>query len=279
VGRLIVVPTPIGNLEDITLRALRVLGEASLILAEDTRHTRKLLTHFDIHTRLLSYHRHNARSRTQRVLEALAVGDVALVSDAGMPGISDPGSEIIEAAMEAGVEVDVLPGPSAAPTAAVLAAFGAPGYLFAGFLPRTARERQERLAEINAVAYPIVLYEAPHRLVQTLDDLRRNLGDRPAVAMREWTKLHQEVVRGQLSALLDRFRQEAPRGEFTLVIGPPVGEPADRRAEAKTEMARLRERGEDRLTSINDVMATFGVSRNEAYEMWVKTEGGSGEKD
>jgi 16S rRNA (cytidine1402-2'-O)-methyltransferase len=272
VGRLIVVPTPIGNLEDITLRALRELQEVSIILAEDTRRTRKLLTHFGISTPLLSYHHHNTRARRQTVLAALEAGDVALVSDAGMPGLSDPGGELIRAAAEGGFEVDVLPGPSAAPAAAVLAAFDAPGFLFVGFLPRDNRERSNRLDRIAACDYPIVLYEAPHRLLRTLENLRERLGDRQAVAVRELTKLHQEVLRGPLSDLSEHFQGEGPRGELTLVVGPPDEGREDRSPEARAAMRQLRESGEDRRSAIEEIVHEFGLSRNETYRLWVEAD-------
>jgi 16S rRNA (cytidine1402-2'-O)-methyltransferase len=273
VARLIVVPTPIGNLEDITLRALRELRGASLILAEDTRHTRKLLSHFGIGTPMLSYHEHNRRSREERVLEALKQGDVALVSDAGMPGISDPGADLVAIAIKRGIEVDVLPGPSAAPTAAVLAGFGSPGYVFVGFLPRRGRERIERIEELATLRYPIVLYEAPHRVRRTLKDLRERLGDRPAIVARELTKIHQEVVRGTLTELLDRFEQEDPRGEFSIVVGPFTDEPVDRTEEARSDMARTRRSGLDRRSAVEHIVSTYQLSRNDAYRLWVEAEG------
>jgi 16S rRNA (cytidine1402-2'-O)-methyltransferase len=270
VGRLVVVPTPIGNLEDMTLRGIRELREASLILAEDTRHTRKLLSHYEIRTPLLSYHQHNTRSRRDQALRALAGGDVALVSDAGMPGLSDPGGELIRAAVERGFEVDVLPGPSAAPAAAVLGAFDAPGFLFAGFLPRLQRDRAERLHRLADVDYPIVLYEAPHRVRRTLQDLLKHLGDRPAVAVRELTKVHQEVVRGRVRDLVERFDSEEPRGEISLVIGPRDEARRDLIPQARIHMANLREKGEDRQVAIEQLIHEFGVSRNDAYRMWVE---------
>ena len=272
-ARLIVVPTPIGNLEDITLRALRELRGASLILAEDTRRTRRLLSHYGIDTPMLSYHEHNRRSREERALGALQLGDVALVSDAGMPGISDPGSELIASAVLRGIDIDVLPGPSAAPTAAVFAAFESPGYLFVGFLPRRVRERDERLEEIAALRYSIVVYEAPHRVRRTLRDLRDHLGDRPAVVARELTKVHQEVVRGTLNQLLDRFEQGDPRGEFSIVVAPFAEEPEDRTEEGRSEMARMRRSGIDRRSAVEHIVSTYGMRRNNAYRLWVEAEG------
>ena len=269
-ARLVVVPTPIGNLEDITLRALSELRSASLVLAEDTRHTRKLLTHFGIRKPLLSYHEHNRRSRLPRVLEALQTGDVALVSDAGTPGISDPGTELIAAAVREGVEVDVLPGPSAVITAVVLAAFGQSGFLFMGFLPRRAGERREVLERVASVPYPLVFYEAPHRLVQTLTALREQLGNRRAVVARELSKVHQEVLRGSLDEVLERYSSEPARGELTIVVGPEEDKSPDLSGEAFAEMRRRRAAGEERRTAVGAVSAKFGIGRNAAYRMWLE---------
>lgn len=267
---LYVVPTPIGNLEDITLRALRVLADVSLVLAEDTRHTRKLLTHFDIRSRLLSYHQHNKRARLEAALQALDEGDVALVSSAGMPAVSDPGFELIEAAIAAGVTVDVLPGPSAVVTAVVAAALPAPGFVFLGFLPRRSSDRRERLGQVRDLPYSIVLYESPHRLVDTLRDLESVLGDRSGVAARELTKLHQEVVRGTVSELRRRYEGQAPRGEFTLVVSGAKPEPVNRVEEARAELRRRRIEGQEARRAVAEVAKTYGLSRNAAYQLWLE---------
>jgi 16S rRNA (cytidine1402-2'-O)-methyltransferase len=271
VPRLIVVPTPIGNLEDITLRALRALREVPLILAEDTRHTRKLLSRYEITTRLMSYHQHNKRARLVIALEALETHDVALVTSAGMPAVSDPGFELIEATYQAGIDVDVLPGPSAAITAVVAAAVPAQGFLFMGFLPRRPGDRRRRLTEVSSLQYSLVLFEAPHRLLSLLHDLQSELGDRPVVIARELTKLHQEVLRSAVSEAIQRYSTEEPRGEFTLVVAPPgpsAGVPA---AEALDELRARHSRGEDARTAVGEVARKYGVSRNEAYRMWLKT--------
>jgi len=268
VPRLVVVPTPIGNLEDITLRAVRTLREVSLILAEDTRHTAILLRRYAIHTPLLSYHQHNKRSRLSAALEALEQGDVALVSSAGMPSIADPGFELISSALEVGIEVDVLPGPTAVATAVVLAALPAPGFMFIGFPPRKAGDRRTRLAEISSLPYSLVLYEAPHRLLETLTDLRAVLGDRRVVVARELTKVHQETIRGTLSEAIEHFQREAPRGECTLVVAGAAPMPAQT-GEARNEMHRRCERGEDARTAMADVARTYKLSRNDAYKLWL----------
>lgn len=275
-GRLYVVPTPIGNLEDITLRALRVLREVPVVLAEDTRHTRRLLTHYDIRTRLLSYHEHNERQRVSEVLELLERGDVALVSDAGMPAISDPGMDLVRAVAQAGREVEVLPGPSAAVTALVASAIPGDAFLFVGFLPRRSSERRARLAEIADVRAAIVLYEAPHRLVAALKDILSVLGDREMAAARELTKIHEEVVRGTVSRVLARFQETAPRGELTLVIaGAERSAAPDRGAEAAQEGARLRAAGHGRKETIEVLMREYGLSRNDAYRVWLEANAGS----
>jgi 16S rRNA (cytidine1402-2'-O)-methyltransferase len=252
------------------LRALRALREVPLILAEDTRHTRKLLSRYDITARLMSYHQHNKRARLAIALEALQTHDVALVTSAGMPAISDPGFELIEATYDAGIEVDVLPGPSAAITAVVAAAVPAPGFLFAGFLPRRPGDRRRRLAEVSDLQYSLVLYEAPHRLLSLLHDLQSVLGDRQVVIARELTKLHQEVLRSALSEVIRRYSAEEPRGEFTLVVAPAGASTRARVGEALEELRKRRSRGEDSRSAVGEVSRKYGVSRNEAYRMWLQ---------
>ena len=253
---LYIVPTPIGNLEDVTLRSLRILKEVSLILAEDTRRTRKLLSHYQISTPLRSYHQHNKVARLDSVISLLQEKDIALVSSAGMPSISDPGFELIVAAKQAGIEIDVLPGPSAAITAVVAAAIPAPGFLFAGFLPRRAREREKRLTELAQMPYALVFYEAPHRLVELLESLRLILGDRAAAIGRELTKLHQELLGGTLSELIARYEHEEPRGEFTLVVAPAPARVEDRSAEALQDLRSSRERGLEARSAVADKRRT-----------------------
>ncbi len=218
-GTLYLVATPIGNLEDITLRALRVLKEVSLIAAEDTRQTQKLLQHYAIPTRAISYHEHNKLARLDMILSALAEGDVALVSDAGMPGINDPGYELVQAAVQAQVPVTVVPGASAPLTALVLSTLPSDAFLYLGYLPRKSSERRARLKEVVKLPYTLIFLETPHRLLDALEDLLGVLGNRPVAVARELTKLHEEVFRGSLQDALDAFHQKEPRGEFTLVIG------------------------------------------------------------
>lgn len=272
-GVLYVVPTPIGNLEDITFRAVRILREAPLILAEDTRHTGKLLTHYGISGHLLSYHQHNKLIRLERIATALSEGDVALVSSAGMPAVSDPGFELVQMAVDRGIEVVVLPGPSAVITAVVAAALPAPGFLFAGFLPRKAGERRRRLAEVARLPYSIVLYEAPHRVLETLRDALAVLGDRSVVVAREMTKLHEEVARSTIQGLLERYGREEPRGEFTLVLAGEDAGVEDRRDEILDTLRQRRLDGVSGRNAVEEVMARYGIARNEAYRLWVESGG------
>jgi 16S rRNA (cytidine1402-2'-O)-methyltransferase len=267
--RLVVVPTPIGNLEDITLRALKVLGSVSLVLAEDTRHTRRLLAHHQISTRLLSYHQHNKVARLEVALRALKEGDVALVSNAGTPSISDPGFELIRAAIVEGIEIDVLPGASAVTTAVVGAAIPAPGFLFFGFLPRRSSERRTRLQTLSTISQSLVFYEAPHRLVATLRDMLAVLGDRHVVLARELTKVHQEWVRGSISEVCAGYQDRPPRGEVTIVVAGATDEAAPDEASALEFMRARRLEGHHRKSVIGETARVFGVPRNEAYRMWL----------
>ena len=218
-GTLYLVATPIGNLEDLSPRAVRTLREARLIAAEDTRETKKLVTAFDIHTSLTSYFEHNKLDKLDSILAALAEGDVALVSDAGTPAINDPGYELVRAALEAGYNVCPIPGPSA-PIAA-LAASGLPtdAFLYLGYLPRKASERKALAGQIANLPFTLIFLESPHRLLEALEDLESVLGDRQMAVARELTKLHEEIWRGTIAGARAYFTQNEPRGEFTLVVG------------------------------------------------------------
>jgi 16S rRNA (cytidine1402-2'-O)-methyltransferase len=273
VPRLIVVPTPIGNLEDITIRGVRVLREVDLILAEDTRQTRKLLARYEISTRMQSYHQHNKVTRLDSILDVLRTHDVALVSNAGTPAVSDPGFELIAACVRADIEVDVLPGASAAITAVVAAAIPAPGFLFSGFLPRRGKDRRQQLTQLRGLPYSLVFYEAPHRLNEALDDILSVLGDRQMAVARELTKVHQEVVRGTVGELCERFRRVAPRGECTLVVSGCEDEPASREEEGLAELRARKRAGEDRATAVAAVIADFGLRRNLLYRAWLDAVG------
>jgi 16S rRNA (cytidine1402-2'-O)-methyltransferase len=218
-GTLYLVSTPIGNLEDITLRALRVLREASIIAAEDTRRTGRLLHHYQIETGTTSFHAHNEREKAPALLKRLDAGEaVALVTDAGTPVLSDPGQHLVQAAIAHGVRVEAIPGPSAILTALVTAGVGAEGFTFLGFPPAKSEARKRWFGSNAHNNLPIVIFEAPHRLLASLRDAEATLGDRPMVACRELTKLHEELVRGSISSVLAHFEAHEPRGEFTLIF-------------------------------------------------------------
>jgi 16S rRNA (cytidine1402-2'-O)-methyltransferase len=217
-GTLYLVATPIGNLEDITARALRVLREVALIAAEDTRHTRGLLTHFDIHTPLTSYFEHNKISKLDSILEALRSGDVALVSDAGTPALSDPGYELVRAALAAGYPVVPVPGPSAVIAALVASGLPTDSFVYLGFLPRKDAERAALLASLAEERRTLVAYESPHRLLDTLTAIEHTLGDRRVAVARELTKMFEEIYRGTASQAREHFTARGVAGEITLVI-------------------------------------------------------------
>ena len=265
---LYVVATPIGNLEDITLRAIRILGEVDLIAAEDTRTTRRLLSRYDIHTPLTSYNEHNSARKLPAILTALAGGDVALVSDAGTPAISDPGLELVRAAAEEGVPVVSIPGPSAVVTTLAASGMHADRFLFLGFLPRRRGDRRRLLTSASQLPYTLVAFETPHRLRDTLADMLDALGDRRIAALREATKLYEETFRGAISQALSHFEQ--PRGEFTLVIEagkPDTARPSTADVEA-TLRAMLRAGLPAREARDRAAFET-GMSRREVYRLWL----------
>ena len=275
-GTLFVVGTPIGNLEDLTPRAARILGQVDLVAAEDTRVTRRLLNHLGVKTTLVSYNENNRRERLPTLLAALASGDVALVTDAGMPGISDPGTELVSKAAEEGAAVEAVPGPSAVSTA--IAVSGLPGndFLFLGFLPRKRRERLSRLRDQVDSPHTLVMFEAPHRVLAALADISEALGDRRISVCRELTKLHEEVFRGTVSEAIAHF--PSPRGEFVLVVqGNPepshVRDPdASQLAAARDRLAELRTQGITPKDAVSQVSSGFGLPRNTVYRWWIDLE-------
>jgi 16S rRNA (cytidine1402-2'-O)-methyltransferase len=265
---LYLVATPIGNLEDVTLRALRLLREVPVIAAEDTRHTRKLLNHYGITTPTISYHEHSGPAGIQAVLERLAQGDVALVSDAGTPAISDPGQELVQAALRGGHAVVPIPGPSAVVTALVASGLPTDEFTYLGFLPRRASERRALLEGMRDARPTLVLYEAPHRLLASLADLHAVLGDREACLARELTKVHEEWQRAPLSELLERARHgPSPRGEYTIVVAGGVPETAAPPGEADIhdELARLLRQGIGTREAAAQIAALHGIPRRDAY--------------
>lgn len=267
VGTLYLVGTPIGNLEDITLRALRVLREVSLIAAEDTRHTRKLLARYDINTPTTSYFEHNKLAKLDAILSALEAGDVALVSDAGMPGISDPGYELVRAALERGFPVIPVPGPSAMVTA--LAASGLPtdAFVYLGFLPRRPGERRRTLESLRGERRTLALYEAPHRLLDTLADILDTLGDRPVAIARELTKVHEELWRGTVSGALAHFAERGPRGEFTLIVAGASEPQAWSEEQVRAALSERLAAGWSARDAVADVAAVSGWRRRSLYQI------------
>jgi 16S rRNA (cytidine1402-2'-O)-methyltransferase len=282
-GCLFVVATPIGNLEDITLRALRILKEADAIACEDTRQTLKLLSHFDIQKRLISYHEHNELTRAPEIVIELEQGaKIALVSDAGTPAISDPGHRLVSLCVRHGIKVVPLPGPSA--FVAALAASGMPveEFAFVGFLPARQSARRKALRALASEPRTLALYEAPHRLSDTLDDALEILGNRPAVVAREITKMYEEFLRGHLEDIAAAVRKKAARGEITLLIGaadgltaqaenaagtsPTVLEPLSHRVDAI-----MKEIGVDRKAALKQAARERGLTRREAYKQLLVT--------
>jgi 16S rRNA (cytidine1402-2'-O)-methyltransferase len=263
---LAVCATPIGNLEDVTLRVLRELAEADLVLCEDTRRTRILLDRHGITARLESYHRHNEAARTAPVLRRLESGErIALVSDAGLPGVNDPGGRLVAAAVAKALPVTVLPGPSAVETSLVASGLLADEYRFVGYLPRRDAERRALAEELAGYAGSVVAFESPRRLPASLAVLAGSMPDRPAAVCRELTKRFEEVVQGTVAELAERFA-EPPRGEITVVLGPRSGETdAVGTAEAEQAVAELVAAGVPRRQAVDVVARLTGASRNTLY--------------
>jgi 16S rRNA (cytidine1402-2'-O)-methyltransferase len=265
-GTLFVVATPIGNLEDFSPRAIQTLRDVRLIAAEDTRHSRRLLTHFAIHTRLVSYHKHNARERREQLLAALEEGDVAIISDAGTPAISDPGADVVAAALAAGHRVSPIPGPSALAAAVSASGLIDGPFVSLGFLPREARERQRAIARGVASGFPLVLFESAQRLERTLSELARAAGDRRAVVLRELTKIHEEVRAGTLSDLMDWAVTRAVRGEVVIVVGA-AEEATASASEAELVVRALRQSGLSASQAAREAAAITGLPRSELYAL------------
>lgn len=272
-GQLFLVATPIGNLEDITLRALRVLREADLIACEDTRHTRKLLDHFGIERPMVSYYEQNEVRRAAELLGRLEQGQkIALVSDAGTPGLSDPGYRLVHAAVERGIRVTAVPGAAAAIIALVVSGLPTDAFSFAGFLPSRAGARRQLLEEWRSRSETLVFYESPHRLAEALRDLEEVLGgERPMVAARELTKLHEETVRGSITEVRRHFGEQAPRGEFVLVVqGKMAAAPAE--APEQDLAARMRELlaqpEMDEKRALKQLAREWGIGRSDLYRRW-----------
>ncbi len=271
-GTLYVVATPIGNLEDITLRAIRILGEVGLIAAEDTRVTSRLLARHGIATPLTSYHQHNHRTKLPRLLDELAEKDVALVSDAGTPGVNDPGQELVEAAAAVGVEVITIPGPSAVTSAIAVSGLPVDGFVYLGFLPRKPMDRRRAIASAVDEQRALVAFETPHRLEDALADLLDGLGDRRVAVCRELTKVHEEVFRGTLSEAIAYF--DSPRGEFTLVIeGANASDSAIPSVDPELLLRNLHGDGVSARESVSQAVEATGLGRRELYAIWLRISG------
>jgi len=276
-GTLYLVATPIGNLEDITHRALRVLKEVDLIACEDTRHTRVLLNHYGIRTKMLSYHEHNEQARAIELGVMLSEGaSIALVSDAGTPGISDPGFRLVNEAGARGARVVPVPGPTAFVAALIASGLPADEFFFGGFLPARSSARRARLEQVQAISSTLIFYESPHRVAEALADAREILGEREAAVVRELTKIHEEVSRARLSELAQRFASEdAVRGEIVILIDRRVingGETAKSltTADIAARVAALEMEGLDQRAALKKAARELGLSRPEAYRRLVQ---------
>jgi 16S rRNA (cytidine1402-2'-O)-methyltransferase len=270
-GLLYIVATPIGNLEDISLRALRILKEVDLIAAEDTRHTRILLNHYDIRTPLTSCHEHNEKAQAPKLIERLRLGEnLALVSDAGTPAISDPGYRLVVEAVRGGIQVVPVPGPSA--FAAVLSASGLPTdrFVFEGFLPSKKQERDTRLRALRSESRTLVFYEAPHRLKESLIEMRRIFGDRQIVIAREVSKVHEEFLRGTIAAMVSQLAEREVKGEVTIIVHGAADQTPVSEEELKMEIRRLADQGLG-VKQISDLLGErYQLAKRDVYQLALK---------
>ena len=272
-GMLYLSATPIGNLEDMTLRGIRMLGEADLIAAEDTRHSRKLLAHFDIHTPLTSYHEHNKLDKGPELVKKMLAGDtIVCISDAGLPGISDPGAHLAQLAIEAGIKVSPLPGANAALSALICSGLDTTAFTFYGFLPKTGKKRRELLEQIARKTETLIFYEAPHHLKSTLGDLVKALGPhRPAATARELTKKFEEFRRCTLGDLADYYSEHEPKGEFVIIVGGYDNDEADLVGPAEQLSPRelveqMEAAGMGRKEAMRETAKKLGISRRDVYQ-------------
>lgn len=271
-GILFLVGTPIGNLEDITLRALETLKNVDLVAAEDTRQTQKLLNHYDIHKNTTSYFEHNKKQKGALLLQELQQGKkIALVSDAGMPGISDPGSDLVKLCLAQDIPVTVIPGPSAILAGIVASGLNTDSFVFAGFFPRSAKDRKALLTELKLEKRTIVFYESPHRIEATLTEIGYAWGDRPCCVARELTKIYEEYQRGAISEVRQYFAQKKIKGEITLIIaGYQDEEVAPSWAEIEAKAAVLLESGVSQKEAVKIIAEEYAVSRRELYNRMVR---------
>jgi len=272
-GILYICATPIGNLEDVSIRLLKTLRQADLIACEDTRHTIKLLNRYKIHKPLTSYHQHSHLAKEDLILQELAAGKrVALVSDAGMPAISDPGADLVMRALEAGIKVEAIPGPSALITALALSGLDTQSFIFIGFLPAKSGQRRELLSSLADQPRTMIFYEAPHRLLKTLADMEELLGaERPIAVARELTKAYEEIRRGSIREVAAYFREHEPRGEFTLVLAgkQPEAPTADMEQIAR-EVQQLIANGMDKKEAFKTKAREYGIRKSEIYNYYLK---------
>ncbi len=267
-GILYICPTPIGNLEDITLRTINVLKEVDLIAAEDTRHTLKLLNHYDIKKPLISYHEHNKITKGEKLLEKLKNGEkIALVTDAGMPGISDPGQDIIKLCIENGIQVVALPGPTAFVLALVMSGLTTDRFVFEGFLPSKGKERKDILEKLIYETRTIILYEAPHRIEALLKDLLETLGNRKISISRELTKIHEETFRGTVEKAIEKFQTQKPKGEFVIVVEGAKGneENSFDHISIKEHIKMYMDEGLSKKDSIKRVAKERNIPKSQVY--------------
>jgi 16S rRNA (cytidine1402-2'-O)-methyltransferase len=268
-GTLFVVATPIGNLADVSPRAAQILASVGRIACEDTRHTAKLLHHLGVQTPTVSYHEHNERERAGELVAALQAGeDLALVTDAGTPLVSDPGYRLVERASAAGVRVVPVPGASAVMAALMASGLATDEFRFCGFLPPKSGARRSKLASLKNETCTLVFFEAPHRVAETLADIQAELGDRPCVAAREITKLHEEFLRGPISAIVAGFANREPKGEFTLVVGKAaaVNEAPPDASALRQRVADLEREGMSRMDAIKETARRAGLGKREVYQ-------------
>lgn len=265
-GRLYIVSTPIGNLEDITLRALRILKEVDFIAAEDTRHSAKLLNHYGITKPIISYWSEREKVRTEEIIEKLRAGlTIALISDAGTPGISDPGAVLIKRAIDEGIRVIPIPGPSAAIAVLSVSGLSTEEFIFIGFLPPKSAQRQKKLRELALEPRTLIFYEAPHRVLETLKDMEEIFGQRQAVLAKEITKIYEEILRGSISEILDILETHTIAGEYVIIVEGKSRE-AVSFEDAIQEMKSLMKKGKGRKEAVKIVAEAYGLSKKELYD-------------
>lgn len=271
-GKLYIVSTPIGNLEDITLRAIETLKKVDFIAAEDTEHSLKLLNHYEIKKPLISYWSEKEKVRAEEIIQKIKAGhSVALISDAGTPGISDPGAVVISRAIEEGIDVVAVPGVTALITALSISGLSTEEFTFIGFLPVKQSQRKKKLIELSSERRTLVFYEAPHRILQTVEDMLEVLGDRKACVARELTKLFEEVLRGKLSEIVEKLKNSKIAGEYVIVVEGALGYP-DTVEEALKEVKELMKKGKGRKEAVKIVAELYNLSKKELYEKSLKTD-------